>query len=175
MAQSKKKLAAKKKPVAKAAGKKKSAAVKKSATPKKAAPKKAAPKKASVAKKIVAKAKKLVAQVTHATARATPVPQKALSGLLQPLDNRLLVAVEGASEKTAGGLYIPATVNDRPNRGHVVAKGPGKRNKKGELRPLDVNVGDAILFPEYAGTKITLAGRDLLILNEDEVLAIAEA
>lgn len=158
------------------------AASKKKKAGKKIAPKKAAPKQPAkkatpvkkLAQKVVAKAKKLVAP-KKPSAKLTPVPKKLVTALLKPTENRLLVQVEGVSEKTAGGLYIPSTAMvDRPTRGQVVAKGPGKRNKKGELRPLDVGVGDAVLFPEFAGTKITLAGRELLILSEDEVLAIAE-
>lgn len=131
---------------------------------------------AAKAKKIVAKAKKVLAPATSPKTKTTAVPKKAYAAVLKPLENRLLVTVEGASERTAGGLYIPASASvDRPTRGQVVAKGPGKRNKKGELRPLDVGVGDSILFPEFAGTKITLEGRELLILTEDDVLAIAES
>ncbi len=78
----------------------------------------------------------------------------------------------GVSEKTAGGLFIPGTVSERPQKGEVLASGRGRRNKKGQVRPLDVKVGDTVLFPKFAGTTIEVSGEELLILREDEVLGI---
>ncbi|MBX3022599.1 MAG: co-chaperone GroES [Bdellovibrionales bacterium] len=94
--------------------------------------------------------------------------------MLTPLEDRILIDVEAAEEQTAGGIIIPGSVTERPTRGRVLAKGRGKRLKKGTLRPLDVNVGDFVLFPRYAGTEISLGGKDLLILREEDVLGIAE-
>lgn len=131
-----------------------------------------ATKPAAPAKKVVAKAAAPKAKSAATPAVKTSLSSAALAKVLQPLDDRLVVVVEGESEMTAGGIIIPGTVSSRPNRGRVVAKGPGKRTKKGLLRPLDVSVGDAILFPEFAGTTITVSGQELLILREDEVLGI---
>jgi chaperonin GroES len=93
----------------------------------------------------------------------------------KPLDDRLIVRVEPAAEKTAGGIIIPGTAGERPFRGKVMAKGPGRRSKKGLLRPLDVNVGDMVLFPQYAGQKIEIDAEEFLILREEEILAISIA
>lgn len=134
-------------------------------------------------KKAVAKAK------PKAKAKAKPAPvKKAVSKpalgksatfktpiAFRPLNDRLLVAIEAAETKTAGGIIIPGTVSEKPFRGKVLAKGPGRRNKKGALRPLDVNVGDQIVFPQYAGTKIEISGDEFLILREEEILAISIA
>lgn len=97
---------------------------------------------------------------------------KAVMGLITPLEDRVIVRVDAAEEKTAGGLYIPTTVAERPNRGEVVAAGRGRRNKQGQIRPLDVIVGDSVLFPQYSGAKITVDDQEFLILREDEVLGI---
>jgi chaperonin GroES len=93
----------------------------------------------------------------------------------KPIEDRVLIAVQEASETTAGGIIIPGNVESRPSQGTVLAKGPGRRGKKGQIRPLDVNVGDLVLFPEYAGSKIQIAGDDFLILREDELLGIVTA
>jgi chaperonin GroES len=110
----------------------------------------------------------------HVVKAATPTKfnNAAVAALLTPLDDRLVVAPDAASETTPGGLIIPGTVAGRPSRGRVLAKGRGKRNKKGALRPLDVSVGDRVMFTEFSGTKVTLAGTDVLILREEDVLGI---
>lgn len=160
----------------------------KKATPKKAASKKAAPKTAA-SKKASAKttapkkaAAKKVATKTFAPKKTTvasaptkKAPIGALAKLVSPLADRLLISVDVPPEKTSGGLYIPATAGTgRPTRGQVIAKGLGRRNKKGQVRPLDVSVGDYVLFPEYAGTKLELDGNDFLMIHEEEVLGISE-
>ncbi len=128
-------------------------------------------------KKVVAKkpvAKKAVSKKA-APKKAKPVAAtKAVKkwSTLTPLDDRLLVAVDGPAEKTAGGIIIPGTVAERPEQGTIVASGRGRRNKKGQVRPLDVGVGDKVLFAKYAGTKVELEGTELLILREEEVLGI---
>lgn len=106
------------------------------------------------------------AAVTHAASEAYAI------SAFQPIEDRVLIAVEEASETTAGGIIIPGNVESRPHRGTVLAKGPGRRGKKGQIRPLDVNVGDHVLFPEHAGSKIQIAGDNFLILREDELLGI---
>lgn len=104
---------------------------------------------------------------------AKAVSAKALSAIT-PLEDRIVVTVNGPSETTAGGIIIPGSVASRPSRGTVLAKGRGKRNKKGQLRPLEVEVGDEVLFGEYAGTKLTLEGDEVLILREEEILGLVE-
>ncbi len=95
-----------------------------------------------------------------------------LKDFFTPLDDRILVEPAEASNKTAGGIYIPDTVQERPNRGQVVAVGRGHRNKKGSLRPLDVQLGDAVLYGQHAGVSLALEGRDVILLREEEILAI---
>lgn len=183
MATSKKKKTAKKPAAAKKAiGKVK---VKKAAQParaaKKAAPKKVAAKKVGTKKATPKKAAKSKKTAVVASARpalhlirstTAPAALKIPKNLIAPLADRILVAVEGESETTAGGLYIPATASDRPHRGKVLALGPGRRNKKGQIRPLDVQTGDTVLFEEYSGTNVTIEGVECLILREEEVLGI---
>lgn len=102
--------------------------------------------------------------------RAVPSLKASLAKFM-PLDDRLVVGVEHF-EKTAGGLFIPATVTDQPQRGKVVAVGRGHRSKKGKIRPMDVKVGDEILFAPYSGTKLEIQGQNLLILREEDVLGV---
>ena len=97
-----------------------------------------------------------------------------LASLFTPLDDRLVVERDGVSNRTAGGLYIPDTVSDseKPNRGVVLAVGPGHRNKKGQLRPLDVQQGNKVIFFFFSGSEINLEGRDLVLIRESDVVAI---
>lgn len=125
----------------------------------------------SAKKAVVAKGKKISQVKTEKAARK---PAMVSARLITPLEDRLLVASEGESEITPGGIYIPATAaGQRPHRGEVLAVGPGRRNKKGQLRPLDVNAGDMVLFNEFAGTKVAIDGKEYLILREEDVLGIA--
>ncbi len=89
-----------------------------------------------------------------------------------PLDDRILVEPAAPAVKTAGGIFIPDMVQERPNRGQVVAVGRGHRNKKGNLRPLDVQLGDAVLYGQHSGVSLALEGRDVILLREEEILAI---
>ncbi len=139
-------------------------------------------KKATAVKKAKPTTVKKSQMMTKATAKPvmkmteksskTPGRAKASMRLISPLDDRLVIRVDAAEEKTAGGLYIPTNAAERPNRGEVVAAGPGRRNKQGTVRPLDVNVGDNVLFPQYSGSKIFVDDQEFLILREDEVLGI---
>jgi chaperonin GroES len=91
---------------------------------------------------------------------------------LQPLDDRIVVRPSEAEEKTASGLVIPDTAKEKPQQGEVLAVGPGRRTENtGELIPLDVAVGDIVVYSKYGGTEITSDGEDLLILNARDVLA----
>jgi chaperonin GroES len=90
---------------------------------------------------------------------------------LQPLDDRIVVKQNEAEEKTASGLVIPDTAKEKPQQGAVLAVGPGRRSDTGELIPLDIAVGDTIVYSKYGGTEITIDGEDLLILTSRDVLA----
>jgi chaperonin GroES len=91
---------------------------------------------------------------------------------LQPLDDRIVVRPSAAEEKTASGLVIPDTAKEKPQQGEVIAVGPGRRaEQSGELIPLDIKVGDVVVYSKYGGTEITSDGEDLLILNSRDVLA----
>ena len=91
---------------------------------------------------------------------------------LQPLEDRIVVRPAEAEEKTASGLVIPDTAKEKPQQGEVLAVGPGRRSDSGELIPLDINVGDTVVYSKYGGTEITVDGDDLLILNGRDVLAV---
>ncbi len=94
---------------------------------------------------------------------------------LKPLDDRIVVKANDAEEKTASGLVIPDTAKEKPQQGEVLAVGPGRRSEQtGELIPLDVKVGDTVVYSKYGGTEITVEGDDLLILTARDVLAIVE-
>jgi chaperonin GroES len=92
---------------------------------------------------------------------------------LKPLDDRIVVKANEAEERTASGLVIPDTAKEKPQQGTVLAVGPGRRSEQsGELIPLDVKVGDTVVYSKYGGTEITIDGEDLLILTGRDVLAI---
>ncbi|RRH95959.1 co-chaperone GroES [Mesorhizobium tamadayense] len=92
----------------------------------------------------------------------------------RPLHDRLLVRRTEAEEKTAGGIIIPDTAKEKPQEGEVIAVGPGARDESGKLIPLDVKVGDRILFGKWSGTEIKLNGEDLLIMKESDVMGVIE-
>lgn len=160
---------------------KKSAPIKKNAT-KKAPAKKATAKKAAVKKTAVKKApakKASVKKVSKPTpfhlVKAAPAVKKIdLSNFVTPLDDRLIVQLSGTEKMTPGGLYIPDTVADTSGNleGFVVAVGRGHMGKKGQVRPMDVQVGDRVVFSEYAGSKIKIQNEDLIILREGDVMGV---
>ena len=91
---------------------------------------------------------------------------------LKPLDDRIVVRPSEAEEKTASGLVIPDTAKEKPQQGEVLAVGPGRRaDNTGDLVPLDISVGDTVVYSKYGGTEITFEGEDLLILTGRDVLA----
>jgi chaperonin GroES len=91
---------------------------------------------------------------------------------LQPLDDRIVVRPSEAEEKTASGLVIPDTAKEKPQQGEVLAVGPGRRaDNTGDVIPLDITVGDTVVYSKYGGTEITIEGEDLLILTGRDVLA----
>ena len=93
---------------------------------------------------------------------------------IRPLYDRLVVKRIETQEQMQGGLYIPDTAKEKPQEGEVVAVGKGKRLEDGKVIPLDVQVGDRILFGKYSGSDIKLDGDEYLIMREDEVLGILD-
>jgi len=94
---------------------------------------------------------------------------------IRPLYDRIVVKRIEAKETMQGGLYIPDSAKEKPQEGEVAAVGKGKRLEDGKLVPLDVAVGDRILFGKYSGSDIKLDGEEFLIMREDEVLGILES
>ena len=90
----------------------------------------------------------------------------------KPLHDRVLVRRVQSDEKTKGGLIIPDSAKEKPQEGEVLAIGTGLRNDRGDLIPLEVSVGDRILFGKWSGTEIRLDGEDLLIMKESDILGI---
>jgi chaperonin GroES len=90
---------------------------------------------------------------------------------LQPLGDRLIVEVLEEEETTLSGIVLPDTAKEKPQRGKVLAVGPGERNDKGELNPMSVEVGDEIIFSKYGGAEVKIGTEELLILRETDVLA----
>jgi chaperonin GroES len=93
---------------------------------------------------------------------------------VRPLHDRLLVRRIEEKETVKGGIIIPDTAKEKPQEGEVIAAGPGARNEAGQLQPLDVKVGDRILFGKWSGTEIKLNGEDLLIMKESDVMGVIE-
>ncbi len=92
---------------------------------------------------------------------------------LKPLEDRIVVRPSEAEETTVSGIVIPDTAKEKPQQGEVLATGPGRRSEQtGEVIPVDVKVGDIVIYSKYGGTEITVDGEDLLILNGRDVLAI---
>jgi chaperonin GroES len=91
---------------------------------------------------------------------------------LQPLEDRIVVRAQEAEETTTSGLVIPDTAKEKPQQGEVLAVGAGRRSEQtGDLIPVDVSVGDVVVYSKYGGTEITVDGEDLLILTSRDVLA----
>jgi chaperonin GroES len=92
----------------------------------------------------------------------------------RPLHDRVVVRRVESEERTAGGIIIPDTAKEKPQEGEIVAVGPGARDESGKLVPLDVKVGDRILFGKWSGTEVKIDGQDLLIMKESDVMGIIE-
>ncbi|NPA25104.1 MAG: co-chaperone GroES [Deltaproteobacteria bacterium] len=93
---------------------------------------------------------------------------------IRPLQDRIIVKRLEEEEKTKGGIIIPDAAKEKPMQGEVVAAGKGKVNEDGKVNPLDVKVGDRILFGKYAGTEVKIDGEEYLIMREDDVLGVLE-
>ena len=92
----------------------------------------------------------------------------------RPLRDRVLVKYSEEAERTAGGLYIPETAKEKPQKGEVVAIGAGRVTDDGKLQPMSVKVGDIVLFDKYSGSKVTMDDVEYLIIREEDVLGIVE-
>ncbi len=93
---------------------------------------------------------------------------------LKPLGGRVVVEPIEQEEITAGGIVLPETAKEKPQQGKVLSVGPGDRDEDGDYIPMDVKVGDKVLFAKYSGTEIKIDGKKLLILRESDLLAIVE-
>ncbi len=93
---------------------------------------------------------------------------------LKPLNDRVLVKRLEEEQKTAGGIIIPDTAKEKPQKGKVVAAGPGKKDDDGKVIKMTVKKGDIVLFAKYAGTEIKLDGEEHLVMREEDILAIVE-
>lgn len=91
---------------------------------------------------------------------------------IQPLGDRVVVKALESLSKTKGGIVLPDTAKEKPQEGEIVAVGKGRLLESGEVKPLEVKVGDKVLYGKYSGTEITLDGQEYLILREEDVLAI---
>ena len=92
----------------------------------------------------------------------------------RPLHDRVVLKRIEEEAKTAGGIIIPDTAKEKPQQGEVVAVGPGARNEKGDLVPLDVKAGDRVLFGKWSGTEVKLDGEELLIMKESDIMGVIE-
>ena len=93
---------------------------------------------------------------------------------LRPLHDRVLIRRVEPEAKTAGGILIPDTAQEKPMEGEVVAVGPGVRSEDGKLHPLDVKAGDRVLFGKWSGTEVKLDGEDLMIMKESDIMGVVD-
>lgn len=94
--------------------------------------------------------------------------------MIKPLGDRIVIKVIEDTEQTSGGIFIPDSAKEKPQKGEVVAVGQGKLNEKGEREPMDVKVGDVVLYAKYAGTDIKMNGTEYKILSVKDALGIIE-
>jgi chaperonin GroES len=93
---------------------------------------------------------------------------------VRPLHDRILVRRMAEEEKTAGGLFIPDTAKEKPQRGEIIATGKGRVTEDGKTLPLEVRAGDKVLFGKYAGTELKLNGEELIMMREEDILGIIQ-
>jgi len=94
---------------------------------------------------------------------------------IQPLHDRIIIEAAAKEERSAGGIILPDTAQEKPQRGTVLAVGPGKRLDSGQLAPVGISVGDVVLYGKYGGTEVKVDGVDYIILRADDVLGVLEA
>ena len=92
----------------------------------------------------------------------------------RPLHDRVVVKRIDAEEKTTGGIIIPDTVKEKPSQGEVIAVGPGGRDEAGKLIPIDIKVGERVLFGKWSGTEVKIDGQDLLIMKESDIMGVLD-
>jgi len=92
----------------------------------------------------------------------------------RPLHDRVVVKRIDAEAKTAGGIIIPDTAKEKPSQGEVIAVGPGGRDEAGKLIPIDLKVGDKVLFGKWSGSEVKIDGQDLVIMKESDILGVLE-
>src|SRR6478736_9966741 len=108
------------------------------------------------------------------TPQRTTVVQGDGAMKFRPLQDRVLICQIEQEEKTSGGIIIPDTAKEKPMEGEVVAAGPGARSEDGKIQPLDVKVGDRVLFGKWSGTEIKLDGEDLMIMKESDLMGVID-
>jgi chaperonin GroES len=92
----------------------------------------------------------------------------------RPLHDRVVVRRLEEEERTKGGIIIPDTAKEKPQQGEVIAVGPGARDEKGQVQPLDVKAGDRVLFAKWGGTEVKIDGEELLIMKESDIMGVLE-
>jgi chaperonin GroES len=92
----------------------------------------------------------------------------------KPLQDRVLIRPIERDERSAGGIIIPDTAKEKPQEGEILAVGPGARDENGKLHPLDVKVGDRVLYGKWSGTEVKMDGKDLVIMKESDILGVLE-
>ncbi|WP_119343502.1 co-chaperone GroES [Facilibium subflavum] len=93
---------------------------------------------------------------------------------IRPLHDRVLVRRAEEETKTAGGIVLPGSAQEKPMQGEIIAVGKGKISTDGDIRPLDVKIGDKVIFGKYAGTEVKLDGEELLMMREEDLMAVVE-
>ena len=94
---------------------------------------------------------------------------------IRPLQDRVILKRMEEESTSAGGIVIPDSAAEKPSRGEIIAAGKGKRLESGDIIPLDVKVGDTVLFGKYSGTEVKVDGADLLVMREDDIMGVIEA
>jgi len=94
--------------------------------------------------------------------------------MIKPLSDRVVVKATTAEEKTAGGIILPDTAKEKPQEGEVIAVGPGKLLDSGKTVPVEVKVGDRVIYSKYGGTEVKLDGEEYMILRQDDILAVID-
>ena len=94
---------------------------------------------------------------------------------IRPLHDRVIVKRLDEERKSAGGIVIPDTAAEKPDQGEVLAIGPGKKNEDGKLVPVDLKVGDKVLFGKYSGTTVRVEGDELLVMREEDIMAVVNS